>query len=50
MINIAICDDEELFLQREQDIISKYMEINGYQYNIDQFLSGRDFLESGDRD
>lgn len=46
MINIAICDDEELFLQKEQDIILKYMEKNGYQYSIDQYLSGKQFLES----
>lgn len=50
MINIAICDDEELFLQREQDIISKYMNENGYQYNIDQYLSGKEFLESNQTD
>lgn len=50
MINIAICDDEELFLQREQDIISKYMGENGYQYNIDQYLSGKQFLESNKAD
>lgn len=46
MIKIAICDDEELFLKKEQAIISKYMKANDYQYQIDLYLSGKQFLES----
>lgn len=48
MINIAICDDEEIFLYKEQELISKYMERQGYSCNIDLFLSGEAFLEGND--
>ena len=48
MINIAICDDEELFLQREKEIIYKYMTKKGYNCSIDLFLSGKDYLECDD--
>ena len=46
MINIAICDDEELFIKKEKDIISKYVQAKGYEYQIDVYLSGKKFLES----
>ena len=46
MINIAVCDDEEFYLQKEQSIISGYMTEKGYEYNIDLFSSGKEFLES----
>lgn len=45
MINIAICDDEEIFLQKENALISEYMIKKGHQFNIDLFLSGKEFLE-----
>lgn len=47
MINIAICDDEEIFLQKEQSFISNYMTERGYEYHIDLFMSGKEFLASG---
>lgn len=45
MINIAICDDEEIFLQKENALISEYMIKKGHQFNIDLFFSGKEFLE-----
>lgn len=50
MINIAICDDEELFLMREKEIISKYLYVKAYEYCVDTYLNGKQFLESGKAD
>lgn len=46
MISIAICDDEDFFVKREEKIISNYLEKHGYQYKIDSFLSGTELLKS----
>ena len=44
MVRIAICDDEEGYLFLEKNIIVQYMTNHGYQYTIDTFMSGTDFL------
>lgn len=46
MFCIAICDDEEYFCQREQQLIAKFMDRKGYPYKIDAFRSGIALLES----
>lgn len=46
MIRIAICDDEAGFLFLEQKLVSAYMENHNYQYHVDTFSSGIDFLKS----
>lgn len=45
MIRIAICDDEDGFLFLEDKLIRQYMENHAYQYHVDTFSSGFDFLE-----
>lgn len=47
MLNIAICDDEEYFLLQEKELIMKYMQEAEYDYNIDTFSSGVEFIEIG---
>ncbi len=48
MIHIAICDDEDGFLFLEQKLVSAYMENHDYQYHVDTFSSGIDFLQSNE--
>lgn len=47
MVRIAICDDEEFFCERENNLISAYMKRRNIPCEIEFFLSGREFLESG---
>lgn len=49
MLKIAICDDEEYFLEQEKECISQYMNRLGYQFRIDTFASGVEFMMVGDR-
>ena len=49
MLEIAICDDEEYFLEQEKELISRYMNRFGYQFRIDTFVSGVEFMAVGDR-
>lgn len=44
MVRIAICDDDEDYLFLEKKIIVQYMTNHGYQYIVDTFISGTDFL------
>lgn len=44
MVRIAICDDEQEYLFLEKNIIVQYMTNHGYEYIIDTFVSGTDFL------
>ena len=48
MLNIAICDDEKYFLQQEKEWISQYMNCLGYEFHIDTFVSGVEFMAVGD--
>ena len=48
MIHIAICDDEDGFLFLEQKLVSTYMKNHDYQYRVDTFSSGIDFLQSNE--
>lgn len=48
MIHIAICDDEAGFLFLEQKLVSAYMKNHDYQYRVDTFSSGIDFLQSNE--
>ena len=45
MIKIAICDDEKYFRERLKQICSGYLDQTGYDFAIDCFESGEDFLE-----
>lgn len=49
MLEIAVCDDEEYFLEQEKEWISRYMNRLGYQFRIDTFVSGVEFMAVGDR-
>lgn len=49
MLEIAVCDDEEYFLQQEKEWISQYMKRLGYEFRIDTFVSGVDFMAIGDK-
>lgn len=48
MLQIAICDDEKWFLSQEKEWISQYMNHAGYQFSIDAYASGSEFLAMGD--
>jgi DNA-binding LytR/AlgR family response regulator len=47
MFYIAICDDEEYFRRREEQLIIKYMNKKGYNYKIEIFESGSEILNLG---
>lgn len=47
MFRIAICDDESYFRKRIRDILIDYMEKNGFRYEIDEFESGKEFVDLG---
>lgn len=47
MFYIAVCDDEEYFRTREEQLIMKYMDIKGYHYKIEIFKSGDEILNLG---
>ena len=49
MLEIAICDDEEYFLKQEKEWISQYMNHLGYEFHIDTFASGVEFMAVGDK-
>ncbi len=45
MINIAICDDESEITKQIAAIIQGYMKERNYQYHIDKYISGEEFLK-----
>lgn len=47
MLKIAICDDERYFRKNVEAILKNYAEKNGLLYEIDQFESGKEFLQQG---
>ena len=47
MFYIAICDDEEYFQKREQQLIMDYMNKNRYKCKIDIFSSGKEIAKLG---
>lgn len=47
MFYIAVCDDEEYFRIREEQLIVKYMDRKGYHYEIELFESGSEILDLG---
>ena len=47
MFCIAVCDDEEYFRKREEQLIIKYMDAKGYHYKIEIFGSGSELLNLG---
>lgn len=46
MLKIAICDDEQLYRQKIQNLVSNYMVNHDLAHEFYLFSSGRDFLES----
>lgn len=46
MLNIAICDDDRFFCEREQQFIAEYMNVKEYAYQIYTFPSGEDLLHA----
>lgn len=46
MLNIAICDDDKYFCEREEQLIAEYMSQKGYGYQIDRFQLGEELLAS----
>lgn len=47
MLNIAICDDDNNFLDIEKRIISQYMDSRKIEYHIEQFHSGQTLIDMG---
>lgn len=47
MFRIAICDDESHFRRLIRGILMDYMDKNGVLYEIDDFESGKDFVDQG---
>ena len=47
MIKIALCDDEQYFREKMKKHVADYMEKTGLQYQIDEFNSGEEFINSG---
>lgn len=45
MINIAICDDEKIFLEQVFEIVSNLLKENEIKFEIDSFISGEDLLK-----
>ena len=44
MIDIAICDDEKIFQDKIEVIITRYMDQKGIKYNVSLFDNGEDLL------
>lgn len=44
-LNIAICDDEEMFIEIVETRIKEYMRNQGMEYAIDKYSSGEELLE-----
>ena len=47
MLNIALCDDEEIFLDSYEQRMGKFMEKFPIDYKITKYSSGEDLLDSG---
>ena len=47
VFRIAVCDDEVHFRKLIRKILMDYMDENGVVYEIDDFESGKDFVEQG---
>ncbi len=47
MIHIAICDDEEIFRDKLQDILLHYMADRGILLEMEAFASGKEFVALG---
>ena len=47
MFKIAICDDERYFRENIRENLADYFNIHGILYEIDEFESGRDFVNLG---
>ena len=47
MFKIAICDDERYFRENIREILADYLNIHGILYEIDEFESGRGFVNLG---
>lgn len=45
MLRIALCDDEELFLESEKNIISSYLTQKGLSFSVKCFSTGESLLE-----
>lgn len=45
MLKIAVCDDEKIFTEKIEKIISEYLRKQHIEYKIDCFISGKDFIE-----
>lgn len=48
MLFIAICDDEEYFCLKEQELITQYLSKKNQKVQIDRYASGEELLEQGD--
>ena len=47
MLYIAICDDENYFCAREQELISEYLSQRGHNVQFDLYASGEELLRQG---
>lgn len=47
MFRIAVCDDESYFRKHIREVLAEYMEEKGILYEIDEFESGKEFINLG---
>lgn len=47
MFRIALCDDNEEFLEIEKTVISQYMDSRNMEYQVEQFLGGQALVNLG---
>lgn len=45
MLQIAVCDDEKVFIEKIKKNVSEYFDRRQIEYKIDTFISGNEFVE-----
>ena len=45
MLQIAVCDDEKVFIEKIKKNVSEYFDRHQIEYKIDTFISGNEFVE-----
>ena len=45
MFNIAICEDDRIFIKRLKELIEAYFKSNDYEATIDMFFDGEDLIK-----
>ena len=45
MLQVAICDDQEIFVKKIRSIVDEYFGKSSVEYKVDVFLSGKEFAD-----